>query len=123
VIYAAKSTEDRRSSIADQTRECHQNIAQDPRRRTVAEYQGEAFSAYSGSRGPELVQAMQHTEELAEEGHAAELWAQHSDRLARGDGRTARHTVEIALWALKRDIQVRTIQDPDTCGRHLGRGR
>ena len=44
----------------------------------------------------------------------AELWAQHSDRLARGDGRTARHAVEIALWALKRDVRVRTIQDPDT---------
>ena len=39
---------------------------------------------------------------------------QHSDRLARGDGRVARHAVEIALWALKRDVRVRTIQDPDT---------
>jgi hypothetical protein len=40
--------------------------------------------------------------------------AQHSDRIARGDGRSARHTVEIALWALKHDVRVRTLQDPDT---------
>jgi Recombinase len=32
----------------------------------------------------------------------------------RGDGRSARHAVEIALWALKREVRVRTIQDPDT---------
>jgi hypothetical protein len=57
---------------------------------------------------------MQHVEDLAREHETAELWAQHSDRLARGDGRSARHAVEIALWALKRDVRVRTIQDPDT---------
>ena len=57
---------------------------------------------------------MQHVEDLAHGHGAAELWAQHSDRLARGDGRSARHAVEIALWALKREVRVRTIQDPDT---------
>jgi hypothetical protein len=57
---------------------------------------------------------MQHAEELAGEYGTAELWALHSDRLARGDGRVARHAVEIALWALKREVRVRTIQDPDT---------
>jgi hypothetical protein len=44
---------------------------------------------------------MQHAEELAGEYGTAELWALHSDRIARGDGRVARHAVEIALWALK----------------------
>jgi hypothetical protein len=57
---------------------------------------------------------MAHAEELAEEGAVAELWVQHSDRLARGDGHSARHTVEIALWALKRDVKIRTLHDPDT---------
>jgi hypothetical protein len=57
---------------------------------------------------------MAHVEELAEQGAGAELWVQHSDRLARGDGHSARHTVEIALWALKRDVKIRTLQDPDT---------
>jgi DNA invertase Pin-like site-specific DNA recombinase len=57
---------------------------------------------------------MEHVAELAREHGTAELWAQHSDRLARGDGRSARHAVEIALWALKHDVRIRTVQDPDT---------
>ncbi len=56
---------------------------------------------------------MRHAQELARDG-AVELWAQHSDRLARGDGRSARHAVEIALWALKNDVMLRTVQDPET---------
>jgi DNA invertase Pin-like site-specific DNA recombinase len=114
VIYAAKSTEDKRGSILEQLRECREAIETDPRRELVAEYKDEAFSAYSSDRGPGLRDATQHVEELAAEHGIAELWAQHSDRLARGDGRSARHAVEIALWALKRDVKVRTIQDPDT---------
>ncbi len=114
VVYAAKSTEDRRGSIPDQVRECRSVIERDPLRRFVAEYTDEAFSAFRRNRGPGLVDAMQHVEDLAQEHGTAELWAQHSDRLARGDGRSARHAVEIALWALKRDVRVRTVQDPDT---------
>jgi DNA invertase Pin-like site-specific DNA recombinase len=114
VIYAAKSTEDRHGSIPEQLDECRTVIAGDSGRRLVAEYRDEAFSAYRRNRGPGLISAMQHAEDLAAESGSAELWAQHSDRLARGDGRSARHAVEIALWALKRDIAVRTIQDPDT---------
>jgi len=114
VVYAAKSTEDRRGSIPDQLRECRARILAEPARQVVAEYTDEAFSAFRRNCGPGLVEAMRHVEELVEEGGSAELWAQHSDRLARGDGRSARHAVEIALWALKRDIKVRTVQDPDT---------
>jgi hypothetical protein len=61
-----------------------------------------------------LVDAMQHAEDLTDEHASAELWVQHSDRLARGDGRAARHAVEIGLWALKRGVAVRCVQDPDT---------
>jgi hypothetical protein len=114
VIYAAKSTEDKRGSIPDQLRECREAIESDPRRRLVAEYKDEAFSAYRRNRGPGLRDAMQHAEDLAAQEGIAELWAQHSDRIARGDGRAARHTVEVALWALKCDVRVRTLQDPDT---------
>jgi hypothetical protein len=57
---------------------------------------------------------MQHAEDRAQEQGTAELWAQHSDRLARGDGRSARHAAEIALWALKHDVRVRAVHDPDT---------
>ena len=57
---------------------------------------------------------MRHTEELARLYAGAELWVQHSDRLARGDGKLARHVVEIALWANKADVTIRSLQDPDT---------
>jgi Recombinase zinc beta ribbon domain/Resolvase, N terminal domain/Recombinase len=114
VIYAAKSTEDRKGSIPDQLRECRASIDADPGRRCVADYTDEAFSAFRRDRGPGLRDAMQHAEDLALERGIAELWAQHSDRLARGDGRKARHTVEVALWALKHDVKVHTVQDPDT---------
>ena len=113
VIYAAKSTEDRRGSIPAQLGECRDAVESEGGRMVVAEYFDEAFSAFRGSRGPGLAEAMRHAEELAGDG-GAELWAQHSDRLARGDGRSARHAVEVGLWALKNDVKVRTIQDPDT---------
>jgi hypothetical protein len=114
VVYAAKSTADKRGSIPEQLRECRDAIEADPRRRFIAEYKDEAFSAYHRDRGPGLRDATQLAEDLAAEHGIAELWAQHSDRLARGDGRNARHTVEIALWALKHDVRVRTLQDPET---------
>ncbi len=114
VLYAAKSTADRRESIPDQLRECREAVGDPSTRVILAEYTDEAFGAFRSNRGPALVEAMQHAEELAEIHGASELWAQHSDRLARGDGRSARHAVEIALWALKHDVRVRTVQDPDT---------
>jgi hypothetical protein len=82
ILYAAKSTEDPRGSIPDQLRECREAIERESGRAVVAEYTDEAVSAFSRSRGPGLVEAMRHAEELAQEG-AIELWAQHSDRLAR----------------------------------------
>ncbi len=113
VIYAAKSTEDRRASIPGQLRECREALGDAGARVVVGEYSDERFSAFAGSRGPELAEAMRHAQELAQDG-AVELWAQHSDRLARGDGRSARHVVEIALWGLKNNVTVRTVQDPET---------
>jgi resolvase-like protein len=114
VVYAAKSTEDRGGSIPDQLHECRSAIECEPGRSVLAEYSDEAASAFTRSRGPGLDDAMRHAEELAKDGCVAELWALHSDRLARGDGRAARHAVEIALWALKHDVAVKTVQDPDT---------
>lgn len=114
VLYAAKSTEDLRGSIPGQLRDCREAIARATDRIVAGEYSDEAYSAYHGDRGPALVDALRHAEALAREHGTAELWAQHSDRLARGDGRTARHPVEIALWALKREVRVRTVHDPDT---------
>jgi hypothetical protein len=41
VIYAAKSTEDKRGSIPEQLRECREAIDADPRRRFVVDYRDE----------------------------------------------------------------------------------
>jgi hypothetical protein len=57
---------------------------------------------------------MSLAEGLTASGVAPELWVQHSDRLARGDGIVARHMVELALWALKAGIKVRCVQDDQT---------
>jgi DNA invertase Pin-like site-specific DNA recombinase len=114
VTYAAKSTQDLRGSIPAQLLDCQEALDRAGDRLLVAEYSDEAASAFHGDRGPGLADAMHQAELLAREHPTVELWAQHSDRLARGDGRTARHAVEIALWALKRGIRIRTIQDPDT---------
>ncbi len=114
VVYAAKSSEDRHGSIAGQTEECRAAIHQDPGRQVAGEYADESYSAYKRDRGPQLAAAIGHCEQLAGEHGVTELWVQHSDRLARGDGKRARHTVELALWALKHEIRIRSLQDPDT---------
>jgi hypothetical protein len=82
ILYAAKSTEDRRGSIPDQLHDCREALTRAGERVLVAEYSDEARSAFLGDRGPGLSDAMQHVEDLAREHHAAELWAQHSDRPA-----------------------------------------
>jgi DNA invertase Pin-like site-specific DNA recombinase len=109
VLYAAKSTADPRGSIPTQLADCRA-AAEAEGREIVDEYSDEAASAYSGNRGPGLVKARQHAERLG-----AELWVQHSDRLARGDGKTAMHLVEHVLWAFKVGVSIRSVQDNDAC--------
>src|ERR1035438_3030881 len=110
VIYAAKSTRDVRGSIPTQISDCHTAIAGLGDRAVVGEYVDEAVSGFSRSRGPGLESAMEHAARIGSD--RAELWVQHSDRLARGDGKQARHTVEIALWAPKADVAVCPVEDP-----------
>ncbi|HEY1777056.1 MAG TPA: recombinase family protein [Solirubrobacteraceae bacterium] len=114
MIYAAKSTEDVRGSLGTQLADCRSAIASRGSRVVVAEFDEEAVSAFTRSRGEALEEAMRVAASLAADHRGAELWVQHSDRLARGDGKRARHVVEIALWALKADVSVCSVQDPDT---------
>ena len=114
VVYAAKSTEDKRGSIPTQLADCHEAIEAAGGRTIVGEHKDEAVSAYTGNRGSGLAKAMRQVAELAGLYPVAELWVQHSDRLARGDGKTARHVVELALWASKAEVTIRSLQDPDT---------
>jgi DNA invertase Pin-like site-specific DNA recombinase len=108
IIYAAKSTEDRHGSIPDQIAEC----------RELAERQGwdvadedvfsdEAFSAYSGNRGPGLEAALRRAEEIA----PCVLIAQNADRIARGDGITAQHFGQVFFRLLPLGIRIWTADD------------
>ena len=109
VIYAAKSTEDRHGSIPTQIEDCRA-MAQREGWTVIAEpFTDEAFSAYHGNRGPGLAEAMRTCE--AEDG--AVLIVQHSDRLARGDVKSARHLVEYAIWAIKHGVRLVSVQDPE----------
>ena len=108
VLYAAKSTADPHGSIPTQLAE-GRAMAEREGWNVVGEYSDEAASAWSGDRGPGLATAMEHAERAK-----GVLLVQHSDRLARGDGRSARHLGEIYFWALKADVEIRSVQDDST---------
>jgi DNA invertase Pin-like site-specific DNA recombinase len=114
VIYAAKSTDDVRGSIETQLAECEAMSVGEGW--SVADaYSDEAKSAYHGSRGDGLVKAREHAAQLATEYGEAMLVVQHTDRLARGDGRgNAQHLVEIWSWARKVGVRVRSVEDDAT---------
>jgi DNA invertase Pin-like site-specific DNA recombinase len=73
----------------------------------------EGKSAYSGNRGPGLAEAKRLAVEAATEHGQAELWVQHSDRLARGDGLTADHFGELFFEMRRQGVRLRSVQDDD----------
>jgi DNA invertase Pin-like site-specific DNA recombinase len=107
VIYAAKSTEDVRGSVPGQLADCRQAIAP----RTAPEFSDEGASAYHGNRGQGLTDAKDAAIRLAAEHGACELWVQHSDRLARGDGITADHLAEVWFALRRHGVRLRSVQD------------
>jgi hypothetical protein len=115
VAFAAKSTEDTKGSIPDQLADARA-LADEHGLTIVREFRDEARSAYSGNRGPGLAQAMAECERLVAEHGTCALIVQHSDRLARGDGKVAKHLVEYVLWALKSGVTIRSVQDAQTFG-------
>lgn len=108
VLYAAKSTKDPRGSIPTQLKDA-QALAKRERLEVVAEFSDEDASAWSGDRGPGLAEAMKRAEETG-----AALVVQHTDRLARGDAKQARHLVEFALWSLQQGVSILSVEDPAT---------
>jgi DNA invertase Pin-like site-specific DNA recombinase len=114
VIYAAKSTEDVRGSIGTQLDDCRITIGREGARRVVAEHTDESASAYRGNRGPGLIAAKREAARLAAEKGNAELWVQHSDRLARGDGVTTDHLAEVFFELRRAGVQLRSVQDDGT---------
>ncbi|HVA19892.1 MAG TPA: recombinase family protein, partial [Solirubrobacteraceae bacterium] len=113
IIYAAKSTKDPKGSIGTQLDD-GRALAEREGYAVAGEYQDEAKSAYSGSRGGGLVKAREHAAALAAEGREVALIVQHTDRLARGDGKKAQHLAEIVFWARKADVTIRSVQDDYT---------
>src|SRR5436190_4096432 len=85
VIYAAKSTEDKHGSIPTQLEDCRA-LAEREGWTVEAEFSDEAFSAYSGNRGPGLASARERAAKLANEHGRCILVAQDADRFARGSG-------------------------------------
>ena len=112
VIYAAKSTEDKHGSIPDQLAD-GRNLAVHKSLNLVAEFDDEAASAYHGDRGAGLAAAIALCERLSAEHGSSALIVQHSDRLARGDAKQARHLIEVVVWAIKHDVQLLSVQDPE----------
>jgi DNA invertase Pin-like site-specific DNA recombinase len=115
IVYGAKSTTDARGSIPDQLAEGRALAAREGWE-IIGEYTDEGFSAYTRNRGPGLEAALSAADAAAAEHGICHLIVQHSDRLARGDGKQAVHLVEHALWALKTDVKIASLQDPQTFG-------
>ena len=110
IIYAAKSSEDKKGSIPTQLSDCR-TMAESEAWTVVGEYNDESKSGWSGSRGDGLARAREHAERIA----PCVLVVQHTDRLARGDAITATHLIEIVLWAMKSKVRLRSVQDDSTC--------
>jgi DNA invertase Pin-like site-specific DNA recombinase len=115
VLFGAKSTDDVHGSIPTQLAD-GRDLAECEGLEVVAEYQDEAASAYKGNRGAGLAAAIAHCERLAAEHGEAALIVQHSDRLARGDGKHAKHLLHYGLWAVENDVRLLSVQDPQTFG-------
>lgn len=113
VLYAAKSTEDKKASIPDQL-DRGRAFAETEDWRVAGEFSDENFSAYSRNRGPDLEKAKALALRLAaEEGHC-HLVALHSDRVARGAGDapdSADHLVEVVAMLRRHNVTLRTVED------------
>jgi len=114
VIYAAKSTEDVRGSIATQLADCRsaiENLTDGGCREVDSEHADEGRSAYRGNRGQGLASAKRAAVAAAADAGGAELWVQHSDRIARGDGLAADHLAEVFFAMRRAGVRLRSVQD------------
>jgi DNA invertase Pin-like site-specific DNA recombinase len=111
VVYAAKSTADPHGSIPSQVADCLTAIEREGSALYGEPQRDEDVSGYSRSRGPGLEEAKRLALEAAERHGGAELWVQHSDRLARGDGLTADHLAEVFFYMRRHGVRLRSVQD------------
>lgn len=110
VLYAAKSTEDEKGSIASQLKACREHC--DSLGWAVdSEHSDEAKSGYKGSRGPGLAAARARCAALVAAGEEAALVCFATDRLARGDGRQAAHLLDYVLEATREGYRVESVTE------------
>lgn len=113
VIYAAKSTEDKHGSIPTQIEDCRE-LAERNGWQVVGEpFSDEAFSAYSGNRGPGLDQAKKVAASTAAEHGRCALVAQDADRFARGAGDAqdaADHLGEVYFAMKRQSVELWTVR-------------
>jgi DNA invertase Pin-like site-specific DNA recombinase len=114
VIYAAKSTEDKHGSIPTQLADCRE-LAERERFevRDADQFSDEAFSAYSGNRGPGLERAKARAADLAAEQGRCILIAQDADRFARGAGDApgaADHLGEVYFAMKRQGVELWTVR-------------
>jgi DNA invertase Pin-like site-specific DNA recombinase len=113
VIYGVKSSPDEKESVADQQHQATE-AAEREDREVVATFGEQNASGYRRERGPELEAAMRAARTLAEQDGEAELWVFHSSRLARGDGRKGKRSMQLVVaQLLYEDVIVRSVSDPE----------
>jgi DNA invertase Pin-like site-specific DNA recombinase len=116
VLYAAKSTRDRRGSIPDQLVD-GRKMAEDAGWSVVSEHSDDSASAYHGNRGDGLTAARAAATKAAVDAGTCMLVVQHSDRFARGAGDapgSAQHLVEVMFWANRANVRLRSCEDDFT---------
>lgn len=114
VIYAARSAAERdrdaTSSTASQIEAVRVRLGD---REPLGVFCEDGYSASKGNRGPELQRAIDAATAASAEHGAAELWAFHSSRFARGSGRLgeARALGELFYDLRRRGVALRTVED------------
>jgi DNA invertase Pin-like site-specific DNA recombinase len=109
IIYAAKSTEDRKDSIGGQLDAIRKAIAAEGDREVIGEHSDENISGFRKSRGPELEAAIERAKAVA----PSELWCFDPDRLARGNGVEARHLGKLYFDLLEAGVKIRAVSGDD----------
>src|SRR5262249_46375498 len=111
IVYAAKSTSDPHGSIPTQLEDGRKLAAHAASRSWPMP--GRGCLGLPRRPGAGLAKAMAECERLSAEHGTSALIVQHSDRLARGDAKEARHLIEVVLWALKANVELLSVQDPE----------
>jgi DNA invertase Pin-like site-specific DNA recombinase len=117
VVYAAKSTQDRRRSIDTQLEDARWKCKEEGWEVVGRPFSDEGFSAYRGNRGPDLAAAIElAAAEAARRDAPVMLVAQAVDRFARGAGDapdSARHASELWHELRRRNVHMRTAEDDE----------